>query len=48
MVSESFRTHTDKYNEVMTEEIKRRYGAGILDRLAGEASEAHAVVWELY
>ncbi len=34
--------HTNDYNKIMTSEIERCYGAGILNRLADEASEMYA------
>ena len=41
-VSRPLRRHTDEYNEVMTREIERRFGAGIVERLFDEASTRDA------
>ena len=42
MVSRRLEKHTKAYNEMMMREIERRYGAGILEKLADEASEMYA------
>jgi hypothetical protein len=42
MVSSRLANHTNEYNAVMTREIERRYGAGILEKLADEASNTYA------
>ena len=42
MVSSRLANHTNEYNEVMRREIERRYGAGILEKLADEASKTYA------
>src|SRR6266576_313749 len=36
-VSSRLLKHSNEYNEVMTQEIERRYGTGILEKLADEA-----------
>ena len=42
MVTRRLKNHTDEYNKLMTQEIERRYGAGILEKLADEASKTDA------
>ena len=41
-VSNQLQRHSNEYNEVMTREIERRFGSGVLARLADEAREAVA------